>query len=90
MREQAGRWLIKDMKKAWDRGDMKYIIPPGTYAISEPFPLKRDSLTTGENKVTLVVDNTLYVEEYPPVEQPVEQPDLDVWNMGENAFQQVR
>lgn len=39
IRISAGEWLMSDMKKAWGRNETKYVIPPGTYAITGPIPI---------------------------------------------------
>jgi hypothetical protein len=88
IRKDAGKWLIADMKKAWDRGDMKYVIHPGTYAISEPIPVPSGSVVDGENKVVILAPCLNYFIQYPQVPQK-SWDDPDVWNMGENAFQQA-
>lgn len=38
-RDELGRKLIADMKRAWDRGDTQYIIPPGAYNVYGPIPI---------------------------------------------------
>lgn len=98
IRKDAGKWLIADMKKAWDRGDMKYVIHPGTYAISEPIPAPFGSTVDGDGKATLQC-SALYIAEWHPdanggwISGPMPPFDDDysglaVWGEDE-AFQQV-
>ena len=67
VRIQAGKWLIADMKKAWDRGETRYVIPPGTYWLSEPVPVACGSSADGMNKVVLHCPVLNYFVEYPTV-----------------------
>ena len=87
--------MIADMKKAWDRGDRKYVIPPGTYAINEPMPCCPGSTIDGGGKVTLHCAVLCLVEYHPAAgggwmsgTMPPFDDDIDIWNMNEDQFKQ--